>query len=149
MRHSCRIRPRFDICLHYFRKIALTTSQARFLRHLAANGTIRETDLDTYASTRFSSALRQNAFKDAIHFMYAPPTPSCQITFQSLTNPPPQGSTTSTTSAGNSPPSSSPPLPSTPQTSPTAPSNSQTTCPTNRSTPISTSTPPWASTSAA
>jgi hypothetical protein len=42
------------------------------MRHLAANNTIRETDLDTYASTRFSSALRQQSFKDAIYFMYVP-----------------------------------------------------------------------------
>ncbi|CAN9089438.1 unnamed protein product [Alternaria alternata] len=43
---------------------------ARFLRHLAANGTIREVGLDTYASTRLSASLRQKSFKDAIHFMY-------------------------------------------------------------------------------
>ncbi|KAH8731888.1 S-adenosyl-L-methionine-dependent methyltransferase [Phaeosphaeriaceae sp. PMI808] len=43
---------------------------ARFLRHLAANGTIREIDLDTYASTRLSASFRQKSFKDAIHFMF-------------------------------------------------------------------------------
>ncbi|KAI4638577.1 hypothetical protein J4E93_009877 [Alternaria ventricosa] len=43
---------------------------ARFLRHLAANGTIREVDVDTYASTRLSASLRQKSFKDAIHFMF-------------------------------------------------------------------------------
>ncbi|KAH4253204.1 hypothetical protein HBI26_058760 [Parastagonospora nodorum] len=43
---------------------------ARFLRHLAANGTIRETDLDTYASTRLSASFRQQSFKDAIYFMW-------------------------------------------------------------------------------
>ncbi|KAH7385554.1 S-adenosyl-L-methionine-dependent methyltransferase [Phaeosphaeria sp. MPI-PUGE-AT-0046c] len=43
---------------------------ARFLRHLAANGTLRETDFDTYASTRLSASLRQKSFKDAIHFMF-------------------------------------------------------------------------------
>ncbi|KAF2820202.1 S-adenosyl-L-methionine-dependent methyltransferase [Ophiobolus disseminans] len=43
---------------------------ARFLRHLAANGTIREVDLDTYQSTRLSASLRQKSFKDAIHFMF-------------------------------------------------------------------------------
>jgi hypothetical protein len=44
--------------------------EARFLRHLAANGTIRETDLGTYGSTRLSASLRQKSFKDAIHFMW-------------------------------------------------------------------------------
>lgn len=39
------------------------------MRHLAANGTIREVDLDTYASTRLSASLKQKSFKDAIHFM--------------------------------------------------------------------------------
>ncbi|KAH6865468.1 S-adenosyl-L-methionine-dependent methyltransferase [Alternaria rosae] len=43
---------------------------ARFLRHLAANGTIHEVDVDTYASTRLSASLRQKSFKDAIHFMF-------------------------------------------------------------------------------
>ncbi|KAH7093500.1 S-adenosyl-L-methionine-dependent methyltransferase [Paraphoma chrysanthemicola] len=43
---------------------------ARFLRHLAANGTIREVDLDTYASTRLSASFRQKSFKDAIYFMF-------------------------------------------------------------------------------
>ncbi|CAO2653287.1 Nn.00g026980.m01.CDS01 [Neocucurbitaria sp. VM-36] len=43
---------------------------ARFLRHLAANGTIREVDLDTYASTRVSASYRQKSFKDAIGFMF-------------------------------------------------------------------------------
>ncbi|KAF2026060.1 S-adenosyl-L-methionine-dependent methyltransferase [Setomelanomma holmii] len=43
---------------------------ARFLRHLAANGTLRETDLDTYASTRLSASFRQKSFKDAIYFMF-------------------------------------------------------------------------------
>ncbi|OAL03100.1 S-adenosyl-L-methionine-dependent methyltransferase [Phaeosphaeriaceae sp. SRC1lsM3a] len=43
---------------------------ARFLRHLAANGTLRETDFDTYASTRLSASLRQKSFKDAIYFMF-------------------------------------------------------------------------------
>jgi hypothetical protein len=43
--------------------------KARFLRHLAANGTIREVELDTYASTRLSSSFRQQSFKDAIYFM--------------------------------------------------------------------------------
>ncbi|KAF2846797.1 S-adenosyl-L-methionine-dependent methyltransferase [Plenodomus tracheiphilus IPT5] len=43
---------------------------ARFLRHLCANGTIRETDRDTYASTRLSSSIRQKSFKDAVYFMY-------------------------------------------------------------------------------
>ncbi|KAH7082793.1 S-adenosyl-L-methionine-dependent methyltransferase [Paraphoma chrysanthemicola] len=43
---------------------------ARFLRHLAANGTIREVDLDTYVSTRLSASFRQKSFKDAIHFMF-------------------------------------------------------------------------------
>ncbi|KAI4906031.1 hypothetical protein J4E90_010946 [Alternaria incomplexa] len=43
---------------------------ARFLRHLAANSTIREVDHDTYASTRLSASLRQKSFKDAVHFMF-------------------------------------------------------------------------------
>ncbi|KAF1915254.1 S-adenosyl-L-methionine-dependent methyltransferase [Ampelomyces quisqualis] len=43
---------------------------ARFLRHLAANGTIRETDLDTYTSTRLSSSFRQKFYKDALVFMF-------------------------------------------------------------------------------
>ncbi|KAI4669702.1 uncharacterized protein J4E88_009985 [Alternaria novae-zelandiae] len=43
---------------------------ARFLRHLAANGTIREVDHDAYASTRLSASLRQKSFKDAVHFMF-------------------------------------------------------------------------------
>jgi hypothetical protein len=45
------------------------TGLARFMRHLAANGTVRETDLDTYASTRLSASFRQQSFKDAIYFM--------------------------------------------------------------------------------
>lgn len=56
--------------LHYQDETTLTrTLQARFLRHLAANGTIREVDLDTYASTRLSASFRQKSFKDAIYFM--------------------------------------------------------------------------------
>ncbi|KAF1850462.1 S-adenosyl-L-methionine-dependent methyltransferase [Cucurbitaria berberidis CBS 394.84] len=43
---------------------------ARFLRHLAANGTIREVDLDTYASTRLSASCRQKFYKDAVGFMF-------------------------------------------------------------------------------
>ncbi|KAI4643340.1 uncharacterized protein J4E79_011281 [Alternaria viburni] len=43
---------------------------ARFLRHLAANGTIREVDHDAYASTRLSASLRQKSFKNAVHFMF-------------------------------------------------------------------------------
>jgi hypothetical protein len=39
------------------------------MRHLAANGTVRETELDTYASTRLSASFRQQSFKDAIYFM--------------------------------------------------------------------------------
>lgn len=42
---------------------------ARFVRHLAANGTLREVDVDTYTSTRLSSSLRQDSFKNAIGFM--------------------------------------------------------------------------------
>jgi hypothetical protein len=50
-------------------RLVLIERLARFMRHLAANGTIRETNVDTYASTRLSASFRQKSFKDAIRFM--------------------------------------------------------------------------------
>jgi hypothetical protein len=58
------------MCLNFTVTETLIPYTARFLRHLAANGTIRETDVGTYASTRLSASFRQKSFKDAIHFMY-------------------------------------------------------------------------------
>ena len=47
-------------------KAAHGSTEARFLRHLARNGTTREVDIDAFASKQLSAACRQKSFEDTV-----------------------------------------------------------------------------------